>query len=176
MSPLGRRRPPAKHEAGRTPPDPVTCGLQLLARRELSTSQIRAALLRRGCDAAEVERAIERLTASGALDDRRTAHAYARTATLKTRGRQRIVRELEALGVTRDLAREALADTLDEAGEDALLEQAIARRVKGPIRDARELRRHYAWLVRLGFPADRVRARLRSVGMAGGADPEDPDA
>jgi regulatory protein len=130
----------------------------------MSTRQVRAYLLRRGCSAPDVESALDRLAREGALDDARTARAYARTAaTLKTHGRQRITRDLQALGVDRDLARAAVGDAIDEIGEDALLEQAIARRVKRPIRDERELRRHYGWFLRQGFPPDIVRARLRAL-------------
>jgi regulatory protein len=169
-------RPPRREAAvgGAPAPDAYTTGLTLLARRELSTEQVRAALLRRGCPEPDVERALERLTREAALDDARTARAYARTAaTLKHRGRQRITRELQALGLDRDLARAAVNETLDESAEEALLDQAIARRIRGPIRDERELRRYHAWLIRQGFPPDRVRARLRS--LAAGTDLRDDE-
>jgi regulatory protein len=172
MSGPGTRRP-AEGGSGGAPPDAYTHGLKLLGRRELSTSQLRARLVRRGCSEEDVARALERLTREGALDDARTARAYARTAaTLKARGGQRITRELQAMGVDRDLARAAVGETLEEMGDDLLFDQAVTRRVKRPIRDERELRRHYAWFLRQGFPPERVRARLLALSTFR-AGPED---
>jgi SOS response regulatory protein OraA/RecX len=73
--------------------DPAhTEGLKMLARRELSVVGVRARLQDRGFQADEIDRAIARLLENGALDDRRVARAYARTAaTVKGRGRLRVM-------------------------------------------------------------------------------------
>jgi regulatory protein len=144
--------------------DAYTQALAWLARRELSAAQVRTRLARRGENDAAIEDAITRLTRERALDDRRVATAYARSAvTLKARGRTRIHHDIEALGIDRDLARAAVDDVFSEIDETALLETALTRRwppVGAP--DQRTLRRIYQALVQQGFSADKVMAALRA--------------
>lgn len=134
--------------------------LRLLARRELSTGQLRARLTRRRLPMAEIETAITRLTRERAVDDTRMALAYARRAAeVKLRGQSRARREIEALGIAAATARRAVAEVFDEVDEDTVLELAITKRVHGQIRDRAHFRRVYQALLRQGFPPDRV-ARL----------------
>lgn len=152
--------------------DAYTQGLAWLARRELSERQLRDRLTRRGMDEAEIDAAIDRLRRERALDDRRVAAAYARTAVrIKGRGRDRVRREIEALGVTRELAKEAIDEVFAEVDETALLDRALGKQLKqwrlrksaqdAPAPDRRDVHRIYVALVRQGFPADRVRQALR---------------
>ena len=135
--------------------------LRLLARRELTTSQLRDRLLRRGLPAGEIDRTLDRLTRSGLLDDARTAVAHARrTVQVKLRGRHRARRELESLGIDTPVAERALALVFAEVDEAAVLERAIARRARGPVRTQAELRRLHQALVRQGFARDEVAAAL----------------
>ncbi len=135
--------------------------LRLLARRELTTSQLRERLLRRGLPLDEIDRTIDRLTRAGLLDDARTALAHARrTVQVKLRGRHRARRELEALGVDTPVAERALALVFDEVDEAAVLERAIAKRVRGPALTRTEARRLHQALVRQGFARDQVTAAL----------------
>lgn len=143
--------------------------LRLLARRELTTSQLRERLLGRGLPADEIEHTIDRLTRAGLLDDARTAVALARRAVqVKLRGRHRVRRELEALGIDPPIAERALALVFDELDEATALERAIASRVRGPVRTRTELRRLHQALVRQGFAPDEVAAALLAHA---GADP-----
>ncbi len=135
--------------------------LRLLARRDLSTSQLRERLLRRQLPADEIELTLTRLTRAGLLDDMRIAVAHARrTVQVKLRGRQRARQELHALGIDPPVASRALAEVFDEVDEGAVLERAVARRVEGPIRTRAELRRLHQALLRQGFPPDEVTAAL----------------
>jgi regulatory protein len=135
--------------------------LRLLARREYTTAQIRQRLGRRALPAADVEAAITRLTRAGLVDDARVAHAWARRAAeIKLRGQSRTRREIEALGIAPETARQAVAAVFNEFDEEAVLERAIAKRVVGPITDRAHFRRLYQALVRQGFPPDRVAAHL----------------
>ena len=112
---------------------------------------------------------IERLTDAGLIDDARVAHAWARRAAeVKLRGRSRTQREIEALGIAPDIARQAVAAVFDELDEDAVLERAIAKRVVGQLQDRGQFRRVYQALLRQGFPPDRVAARL--LERRGGAE------
>jgi regulatory protein len=144
-------------------PDAYVTGLRLLARRELSTPQLRSRLAARGCPPDEVDAALERLRAEGALDDRRMARAAASTAArVRHRGRLRILRELEAAGVDRETAREAVEAVFDELDEAAVLERAIAKRLRGPIRDEAHFRRLHQYLIRLGFAPAAAAAALKA--------------
>ena len=136
----------------------------MLSRREVSSLQVRQLLARRGFQADAVDGAIARLQASGALDDRRVALAAARTRVqVKHQGRARIQRELSALGVDHDVARDALGKVFEELDEQALLEQALEKRLRRgqDPRDPAVARRLFAALVRQGFAPGAVQRAIR---------------
>ena len=139
-------------------------GLKLLAGRELSVEGLRARLEDRGYDPDDIARAIARLLDSGALDDRRVAQAFARTAaTVKRRGRLRVMRELLQMGIRSDVAAEALGEVYGEIDERALIDEALRRRLRGrtTLDDRREYARIYQFLMRQGFSAAGVAGALR---------------
>ena len=138
-------------------------GLTLLARRELSETQLRDRLARK-FDEEDIDAAVRRLRRERALDDRRTALACARTEVrVKHRGRARVVRQVEALGIARDVARAAVAEVFADIDETELLEQALDRRLRGSVElsDPAAVRRVHRYLLGQGFDADRVTALLR---------------
>jgi len=143
-------------------PPAYLAGLRLLARRELTGAQLRERLLARDHPPGEVDAALARLRETGALDDARAARALASAAMrIKRRGRLRVLRELGAAGVDEATARDALDAALAETDEAALLDKAIDRRLRGPIRDQAHLRRLHQYLVRLGFHPTEALAALR---------------
>ena len=137
--------------------------LGLLARRELAEAQLRTRLAKRKFQDDEIDAAMTRLRRERALDDRRTALACARTQVrIKHRGRARVVRHIEALGINRDIAREAVADVFAELDENALLEQALDRRLRhGLLSDPAVFRRVHRYLLGQGFDPGRVTELLR---------------
>lgn len=145
--------------------DAYVTGLRMLARRELSEAQVRQRLTRKQFEAEAIDAAVERLRADRSLDDRRTALACARTeAHVKRRGRLRVLRQVESLGIDRDLARTAVAEVFAEVDEDATIEHAIDRRLRGA--DASPptpaaLHRVHQYLLRQGFDSGRVGAAVR---------------
>ena len=142
-------------------PSAYQTAVRLLARRELSTGQLRDRLTQRELPPSEIEAAITQLTRERAVDDARTALAYARRAAeVKLRGQSRARREIEALGIDPATARRAVAEVFDEVDEESVLERAIAKRLDGPIRDRAQFRRLYQALLRQGFPPDRVKDAL----------------
>lgn len=144
-------------------PDPYQAGLALLARRELSTAQVRERLARKGFGDDAIEAALARLQRAGALDDLRTARALAhRSASVRLHGRRRAVQELQSRGIERSLALTAVEATYRELDEDDLIERALARRLHGPIDSPAALRRLYQYLVRQGFDGAAAQAALRS--------------
>ena len=139
-------------------------GLTLLARRELAEAQLRTRLARRKFDQDDIDGAVVRLRLEGALDDRRTAFACARTAVrVRHHGRARVVRQIEALGIARDVARQVVADVFSELDEAELLEQALDRRLRRGVdlRDPAIVRRVHRYLVGQGFDASAVTGLLR---------------
>ena len=142
----------------------------MLARRELSVSQLRSRLIDREHVSNDIEIAIEKLLETGALDDRRVARAYARTAaTVKGRGRLRVQQELHAMGIARDIAAEVLAETFADTDERALIAKAIQKKLRGAGGPPRKLStperaRLYQFLMRQGFTPAGISAALRRIG------------
>jgi regulatory protein len=142
-------------------------GLRLLGRRELSVSQLRARLLDREHPPDEVDAAVTHLLETRALDDARVARAFARTAAkVKGRGRLRVMRELHAMGIAKDVASEALAEVFGDLDERALIRQALQKKLRGRPRvaDHAENARLYQYLMRQGFSPAGIVAALRQRG------------
>jgi regulatory protein len=142
-------------------------GLRLLGRRELSVADLRARLLDRDHPAGEVDAAIAHLLETRALDDDRVARAYARTAaSVKGRGRLRVMRELHAMGIATEIVAAALADVFGELDERALIARALQKKLRGRPRIASpaEHARLYQYLMRQGFSPAATIAALRKVG------------
>lgn len=142
-------------------------GLRLLARRELSVKELRDRLVDREHPADEIERAIEHLLETQALDDARVARAYVRTAaTVKGRGRLRVMRELHAMGIAKETASAAVADVFADVDERALIAKALQKKMWGRprIADRAEQVRLYQYLMRQGFTPAGISAALRKIG------------
>jgi regulatory protein len=154
--------------------DPAhTEGLKMLARRELSVAGVRARLQDRGFQADEIDRAIARLLENGALDDRRVARAYARTAaTVKGRGRLRVMQELLRMGIHNDVAAEALGEVFGDLDERSLIAKALQKKLRGrtKVGDPHEYARLYQHLMRQGFSPAGVVAALRRFRTGRGQD------
>ena len=147
--------------------DAYVAGLRLLARRELSEAQVRDRLTRRRFEPGAVEDAVSRLRGESAIDDRRTALACARNeAHIKRHGRLRALRQLEAIGIERSTARAAVAEVFGELDEDALISEALDRRLRGGTPDdAKALPRIHRYLLAQGFDPGRVNAVMRVRGF-----------
>ena len=144
-------------------------GLTLLGRRELSVHQLRSRLVDREHTPEEVDEAVAKLLENGALDDRRVARAYARTASkIKGRGRLRVTRELQALGISREIIAEAVADVFADLDERALIDRAIQKKLRGGKKPTtmQERARLYQFLMRQGFTPAAVSTALRRVGSS----------
>jgi regulatory protein len=156
VSPAGRPRPATAYLAG----------IAALARRECSSSALRERLVRLGFEAHEIDRAIDRLTHEGRLDDRRAALSIARAAARRGRGPARIRRELAAAGIAAELVRESLDGVFAEGSEENEVDRLLARRLGGRTAGPVECRKLYRWLVGRGFRPALVIARVRLVGRA----------
>jgi len=139
--------------------------LRMLARRELSEAQIRQRLARREHAPDDIDSAVARLLAERAIDDVRVAAAIARSQTsVKRRGRLRILRQIEQAGIARAVARRATDEVFESIDPEALIEAALAKRLRGRERvaDKAELGRLYRYLIGQGFGPDEVMRALRA--------------
>jgi regulatory protein len=139
--------------------------LAMLARRELSESQIRQRLARRGYEADAIDDALHRLKQDGAVNDARVAAAIARSETgLRRRGRRRVAQRIQQAGISGSTAREALDAVFADLDDEALLASALEKRLRGEatIPDDRTFQRLYRFLVSQGFEHDRVMKALRA--------------
>ena len=133
----------------------------MLARRELSTTQVSERLRRIAFEPEQIEPVLRRLVSEGALDDHRTAVIYAhRAAHVKMQGQRRAARELQRLGIDRRQADAAVVQVYGELDEQVVLERALARRLRGEIHSRAELRRLYQYLLRQGFEGSAAMAAL----------------
>jgi regulatory protein len=148
-------------------------GLHLLGRRELSVHQLRERLLDREHSREDVDRAITLLIENKALDDARVAGAHVRTALkVKGRGRLRIQRELQEMGIAKDVATEALAEAFGEVDERALVTKALGKKLRNnqKIATPAEYARVFQFLMRQGFSPATVTAVLRARRHGGGSE------
>jgi len=147
--------------------------LLMLGRRELSVKQVRERLRDREHSQEDIERAVALLIENRALDDARVAAAYVRTAIkIKGRGRLRIQRELQVMGIPGDVAAQALADAFGDVDERALITKALQKKLRGKpkITSSAEYARVYQFLMRQGFSPAAVSAALRSHRRSGSLD------
>ena len=109
-----------------------TTALTLLSRRELSAKQLRERLARRKFAPDDIDATLGRLIADRTVDDRRVALAFARMeASIKGRGKRRVVQAVQRLGVSAEIAADAVREVFGDLDEDALLAAALDKRLKG---------------------------------------------
>jgi regulatory protein len=153
-------------------------GLAMLARRELSEAQVRERLARKDFDPETIDAAVARLSDVKAIDDCRVALSLARTeSAVRTRGRGYVLRRLQSIGIDAEVAREAVDEVFGAIDEAALLERALARRLRGPtarIQDQAQFRRLLNQLVRQGFPPSAVIAALKARSRRDAVADEEP--
>jgi len=129
--------------------------LRALARRAHARQDLQRRLVKKQHPPAAVEAALERLTIRGLLDDHRFAEQYAALRATRGRGPARLLRDLQAQGVERRTAEDAVRRALEEEGIDPALEaRAVAAKrarqladLPAPVRKRRLL----AFLVRRGY-------------------------
>jgi regulatory protein len=146
--------------------DAYITALTLLSARELSESQIRARLKRREFEAADIDEAIARLMADRTLNDRRVALAIARMeSAIRHRGRSRVLQKIRQAGIDDDTAEDAVREVFEEVDEEAMLDKAFERRLKGKTPkelDDKGRARVIRGLVTQGFRFEAILKRLKS--------------
>ena len=141
--------------------------LRALARRAHARLDLRRRLVKKQHPPAAVEAALERLALRGLLDDRRFAEQYAALRATRGKGPARLLRDLQAQGVERRTAEQAVRRALEDEGIDPGLEaRAVAakraRQLAGlPV--AVRKRRLLAFLVRRGYGGPQLRALVEEL-------------
>lgn len=105
--------------------------------------------------------AVSRMLELGYLDDEDYAGRYTRELTRKGRAKNRILRELMAKGIDRDLAEEVLERESQDPEQAAA--KVVLRKYRNSLEDEKGLRRTQNALARLGYPYDVIRAVLRNL-------------
>jgi regulatory protein len=152
-------------------PEDVQRGVEIatgfIAYRMRSEFEIRRRLKRANIEDEDADAVIERLTKMKLVDDRAFAGAYARDQIMgRKRGPLRVRRGLAGLGVSKDLADEAVSDVT--ASVD-MFEQALDLgrkrwRLLAHVEDeARRRKRLYDFLVRRGYDFELVRRAVEHI-------------
>jgi regulatory protein len=133
--------------------------LKMLGRRELSETQVRQRLARKGHEQDDIDTAVVRLRAERAIDDSRVAEAIARTQIrIRRRGRIRVKQQIQSAGISGAEAKRAIDEVFGDVDEEALLDAALAKRLKAGerVQDDRQFQRLYRYLASQGFESDRI--------------------
>lgn len=145
----------------------MAAALKMLSARPRSEADLRDRLInRRGKDPKLVEQCIKRLKELGYVNDDLFAHSYASYRVgLKPLGRAKLARELAVRKVPRDIVEQTLDLVFEENAEEALINRAIARRVRavGLPADRAASKRMFDHLARLGFEYDLIIRKLRTL-------------
>lgn len=104
---------------------------------------------------------VSRMLELGYLDDREFAGRYARELARKGRARDRILRELMAKGVDRELAEEVLEEEPQDL--EAAAANVVLKKYRNSLQDEKGLRRIQNALARLGYPYEVIRTVLRNL-------------
>src|SRR5262249_6601737 len=104
----------------------------MLGRRELSSRQLADRLRRKGFPHHIIETALASLRESEALNDARAAAARARhDVAVHRHGRSRVMRQVKALGVSDEAARQAVSAAFNDVSEEQMMTAALARKLRG---------------------------------------------
>jgi len=142
--------------------------LDMLEARARAVTELRRLLIKKGEPPNDVDAAIERLRASGLLDDANFARQLTRSKALGGgHSRRRIQQELAKRGVARDVSDDAIEQVFDEEGVDeaASIERVARKKLRTltSVDAATRKRRLYGFLARRGYNADAVAKVLRIV-------------
>jgi regulatory protein len=140
--------------------------LRALTRRPHSVHEMKKLLQRRATSELLAQVVVARLKENGLIDDSRYAKQFARQRTeIRRQGKFRIARDLRARGIPDTHIEAAIAESSNEAGEQAAVRMRIQRKLRlfrGPI-DQRKIASLYRTLLAAGFPADTIRRELKSI-------------
>jgi regulatory protein len=138
-----------------------------IARRAHARFDLRRRLLQKQHPPGAVDAALDRLAAAGLLDDARFALDYAAAKARRGRGPARLARDLQAHGVDRRVAEEAVraalaAEDIDPVEAIRAIAEKRARQLAGLPAAVRK-RRLAAFLARRGFQGSEMREVVEAL-------------
>jgi regulatory protein len=140
----------------------------LLAAKPRSIAELRERLLEKAwAEVAVVERAITRLQELGYLNDQQYAEQFANSRlTVKPIGKTRLRRDLQRKKLAPTVINQALEDIYITHDEDALIDQAVAKRMRlrGKPTTREESKKLLDYLLRQGFSYDLAMRKVRAAG------------
>jgi regulatory protein len=144
--------------------------LNMLALRARSSRELARSLVQKGEEQAHVDRAIEKLTEQGLLDDAAFAESFTRSKALGARqSKRRVQQGLAKKGVARDVSDAAIATVFEEEGVDqrGLVLDAARKKLRSltKVEPLVRRRRLYAFLARRGYELDDIRAALATLAI-----------
>lgn len=147
---------------------PYDYALNLLSARPYSERNMRRKLMRKEFPAADVQSVIERLLASGLLDDKRYAEQFARGRLLGAgSSKLRLRQQLYSRGIPGELASAAIEGVIEDEDVDleAIIEKAARKKVASMAGlDSTVVRRRlYGHLARAGYTPDMIREAMKKV-------------
>lgn len=133
-------------------------GVALLARRDYASAELKAKLIDKGHDPAEVESVVANFQSQRLVDDARYAERFVAYRAARGQGSVRIRMDLKALGLAAELIDEALSSGPDFP---ALAASARSRKfgARAP-KDFKEKARQARFLQYRGFSVDDIRSAL----------------
>ncbi len=144
------------------PPTPFDRALRLLAARARTEVELDRALARKGVQADDRKSALARLRELGYMDDAAVASGRARSLIGRGASQRLAEKKLRSQGVQAVQARAAVAEAAEGQSERALVEQALARKLRGrPPKDDKERRRLFRALLQQGHRASLVSQALK---------------
>jgi regulatory protein len=150
----------------------------LLSAKPRSIAQLRERLLEKAwADEATVTRVIARLQELGYLNDEKFAEQYANSRlSTKPLGRARLRRDLQRKKISSTVINQALEDVYTTHDEDALIDQAIAKRtrLRGKPTTREEAKKLLDHLMRLGFSYDLVSRKVRETNWSDDSEEDAP--
>jgi regulatory protein len=114
--------------------DAYLSALRILKFRFNSEAELRRKLRAKKFEKPDIDAAVEQLRKEKWIDDERFAESFARAKASKKLGANRIVRELEAAGVTEEIAKRAVAGNVDKDREREHLVKLYERRAQMLVR------------------------------------------
>lgn len=133
--------------------------MDLLARREFSSRELRLRLERDFDQAAAISAELERLSAEGLLSDERFSEAFVRARRRRAQGPLRILRDLRQRGVNEELASRSVCPN-DAAWSELARDWRARRHGTKPPADTRERQRQARQLQNRGFTSAQIRFAL----------------
>jgi regulatory protein len=140
--------------------------LARLARREMSTDEVRKGLTRDGFLPQAIDAALTRLAEQKFLDDPRLGVRFARSRIGdRGLGQHRVRQALQQKGVSRGIIEESLQAALQDVSEADGIDRLARRfwRQKERLEPSRRVQALWAFLLRRGFPASLVGQRLKAL-------------